>query len=53
MARPKKWWPEFTYLSCLEHSYGELPDLPAGMRRRETNGIGSRFIGVVDSPREE
>ena len=53
MTRPKKWWPEFTYLSCVEHSYAELPDLPVGMRRRETNGIGSRFIGVVDSPREE
>lgn len=52
MARPKKWWPEFTYLSCLEHPYTDLPDVPAGMRRRETDGIGTRFIGVVDSPRE-
>ncbi|MGK0742757.1 DUF5997 family protein [Leucobacter sp. Z1108] len=52
MTRPKKWWPDFTYLSCFEHHYSELPDMASGMRRMEVNGIGSRFIGVVDSPSE-
>lgn len=49
-ARPKKWWPEFTYLSCDSHTPGELPDPAPGMRRREADGIGSRFIGIVDQP---
>ena len=51
-VRPKKWWPSFTYLSCEEHDYFDLPAVPDGMRRDETTGIASRFIGVVDSPRE-
>jgi hypothetical protein len=49
-ARPKKWWPQFTYLTCEQHAAGELPDVAAGMRRGEIDGIGSRFIGVVDEP---
>lgn len=50
-VRPKKWWPAFTYLSCDWHLAGELP-LPAdGMHRREVDGIGSRFVGVVDEPK--
>lgn len=48
-ARPKKWWPAFTYLSCDFHDIGELPDVPSGMVRREYDGIGSRFVGIVDS----
>jgi len=51
-VRPKKWWPEFTYLSCEHHSAGELPGVPEGMRRTEVDGIGSRFIGVIDRARE-
>lgn len=51
-VRPKKWWPSFTYLSCEEHDYFDLPVVADGMRRDETPGIASRFIGVVDSPRE-
>jgi len=49
-ARPKKWWPEFSYLSCSHHSVGELPPVQPGDVRREFDGIGSRFIGVVDAP---
>jgi hypothetical protein len=47
--RPKKWWPEFTYLSCDDHNIGDLPDPADGLHREEVYGIGSRFIGLVDS----
>lgn len=49
-ARPKKWWPEFTYLSCSHHGYDELPAPALGHARREIDGIADRFIGVVDEP---
>lgn len=48
-ARPKKWWPTFTYLSCADHSPLDLPPAASGMHRVEVDGIGTRFIGVVDS----
>ncbi len=48
-ARPKKWWPAFTYLSCSHHDYDEVPDPAAGLRRTEVDGIGSRFVGILDS----
>jgi hypothetical protein len=47
-ARPKKWWPAFTYLSCDFHSPDELPEPAAGLYRRELEGIGSRFVAIVD-----
>lgn len=47
-VRPKKWWPEFTYLSCDFHDQFELPEPAAGHARQEIDGIGSRFIGIVD-----
>lgn len=50
-ARPKKWWPAFTYLSCSHHSIGDLPAVAAGMERREFDGIGTRFIGILDAER--
>ena len=46
--RPKKWWPEFTYLSCLHHSPSDLPSPGAGRMRQEVHGVGSRFVGLVD-----
>ena len=49
-ARPKKWWPAFTYLSCSHHAADELPAPASGCSRSEIDGIGSRFIGIVDSP---
>ena len=49
-VRPKKWWPEFTYISCTEHSPSDLPELPEGaLARAEIDGIGSRFVGIVDA----
>lgn len=48
-ARPKKWWPEFTYLTCPDHLIGDLPDAAPGLHRQEYDGIGTRFIGVLDS----
>lgn len=48
-ARPKKWWPTFTYLSCDHHGYDELPAVAPGLSRREVDGIGNRFIGIVDA----
>lgn len=47
-VRPKKWWPSFTYLTCEHHRYDELPEPSAGLVRKEYDGIGSRFIGIVD-----
>lgn len=52
-ARPKKWWPAFTYISCAHHGFDELPQAAAGLSRREYDGIGSRFIGIVDEPPHE
>jgi len=49
-ARPKKWWPAFTWLSCEEHAAAELPALAEGYTRGEVDGIGSRFIGIIDEP---
>ena len=49
-ARPKKWWPEFTHLSCVDHEPTELPEPIAGAVRAEVGGVGSRFVGVVDTP---
>ena len=48
-ARPKKWWPEFTYLSCDFHGADELPEPAPGMSRTEVDGIGTRFIAMVDA----
>ena len=47
-ARPKKWWPDFTYLTCSHHDPDELPAPAAGKSRTEVDGVGSGFIGVVD-----
>jgi hypothetical protein len=49
-ARPKKWWPQFSHLSCAHHSPLDLPPVAEGMRRSELDGIGSRFVGIVDAP---
>lgn len=49
-ARPKKWWPAFTYLSCGDHSPLDLPDPAEGLYREEFDGVGSRFVGIVDRP---
>jgi hypothetical protein len=47
-ARPKKWWPQFTYLTCSDHGIWELPQPGEGLYREEYDGVGSRFVGVVD-----
>jgi hypothetical protein len=47
-ARPKKWWPEFTYLSCDNHDIRDLPEPADGLHREEFDDIAGRFIGVVD-----
>lgn len=47
-ARPKKWWPTFTYLSYADRTADELPVPGPGLARRECDGIGSRFVGIVD-----
>ena len=48
-ARPKKWWPSFTYLSCESHRPSDLPDPEPGEHREEFMGIGARVVGLVDS----
>lgn len=53
MARPKKWWPQFTYVSCDTHSPDELPDPPAGFVRGVYEGIGTHFVGVLDEAVEQ
>lgn len=52
-ARPKKWWPAFSYISCDHHLAGELPLPRAGFSRREVDGIGSHFVGIVDEAIQE
>jgi hypothetical protein len=47
-ARPKKWWPEFSYLSCAHHDIWELPAPAAGLAREEVDGVGASFVGIVD-----
>ncbi|KDA05198.1 hypothetical protein DC31_04280 [Microbacterium sp. CH12i] len=47
-ARPKKWWPEFTYLTCRTHAPQDLPAPESDQHRTEIEGVGSRFIGIVD-----
>jgi hypothetical protein len=47
-ARPKKWWPVFTYLSCNYHDIGDVPEPEAGLYREEIDGIGTQFVGIVD-----
>ncbi|MFC5930297.1 hypothetical protein D6T64_15700 [Cryobacterium melibiosiphilum] len=49
-ARPKKWWPEFTYVSCSHHGADELPEAESGLGRTEYDGVGTHFIGIVDAP---
>lgn len=48
-SRPKKWWPEFTYLSCSDHDIWDLPEPVAGLARQEFDEVGGQFIGIVDS----
>lgn len=48
-ARPKKWWPDFTYVSCSYHDIWDLPDPAPGLVRAELDGVGASFVGVVDS----
>ena len=48
-ARPKKWWPEFTYVSCDSHQPSELPPPLDGAVRAEIPGVGSSFVGWVDT----
>lgn len=48
-ARPKKWWPTWTHLTCEEHPSSALPEPVDGARRDEMTGIGSRFIAVIDT----
>lgn len=47
-ARPKKWWPEFTYVSCSHHSTADIPAPAPGCVRSEFDGVGSRFVGISD-----
>ncbi|MGL4339985.1 MAG: hypothetical protein ACRCSP_06150 [Rhodoglobus sp.] len=47
-ARPKKWWPTCTWMSCRHHHPDELPPLGSGLVRYEVEGMGSRFVGIVD-----
>ena len=47
-ARPKKWWPDFTYVCCAHHATQEVPGVGAGLVRSEYEGVGSRFVGIVD-----
>lgn len=47
-ARPKKWWPDFSFVACEHHTKQEVPERPAGFVRTEFDGVGTRFVGVVD-----
>ncbi|MHA7294105.1 hypothetical protein [Arthrobacter sp. HLT1-21] len=47
-VRPKKWWPPFTFVCCAHHALAEIPPVMPSMVRSEYEGIGSRFVGIVD-----
>ncbi|MFJ4220336.1 hypothetical protein [Curtobacterium luteum] len=47
-ARPKKWWPDWDHLMCDYHATYQAPEPPAGFTRTEVEGIGSRFVALVD-----
>ncbi|RWZ61091.1 hypothetical protein ELQ92_08575 [Labedella populi] len=47
--RPKKWWPDWTFLACDDHDGTELPPVGGGIDRQAIYGIGSRFIAYVDA----
>lgn len=49
-VRPKKWWPEFSFLACGDHAARQLPALAPGSVRSEYEGIGGRLFGYVDVP---
>lgn len=49
-TRPKKWWPEFSFVICDEHRADEIPAQEHGMRRSQFDGVGDRFIGFLDEP---
>lgn len=49
VARPKKWWPDFSFVLCDFHNNSELPAPSTGQRRSEFDGVGSRFRGIVDT----
>lgn len=49
VARPKKWWPEFTFVMCDFHDDDQLPSVAHGWRRSKFDGVGSRFMGIVDT----
>lgn len=47
-ARPKKWWPDWAYLMCDYHAPEQAPEPVAGFVRTEVDGVGSRFVALVD-----
>ncbi|SDP45357.1 hypothetical protein SAMN04515671_4298 [Nakamurella panacisegetis] len=47
-VRPKKWWPDFTFVRCDDHRPDALPAVADGFVRAEYPGIGTRFVGVLD-----
>jgi hypothetical protein len=47
-ARPKKWWPDFTYVVCGHHALSEVPAVRPGWVRSEYDGVGTRFTGIAD-----
>lgn len=49
-VRPKKWWPEYTYMACYHHSPDEVPPPAPGSYRSEVDGVGTRFVAIVDVP---
>jgi hypothetical protein len=49
-ARPKKWWPDFTYVICGHHGPDEVPAARPGLVRSEFDGVGTRFVGIADVP---
>lgn len=50
-ARPKKWWPDFTAVSCEVHR-DAVPDVATGFVRGEYPGVGTHYIGILDEPAE-
>jgi hypothetical protein len=50
VTRPKKWWPDFSFVACDHHDDGDLPPVRPAWARGRYEGIGTRFTGVLDEP---
>ena len=47
-ARPKKWWPEFTYVRRGHHAPDEIPPRVPGLSAANSTAWAAAFVGIAD-----